>query len=184
MCTQVLNLPQRLMQRFLAPRAQTQSAMNAHFQGLPWHLAERYTELGKVDRLCVMGGCGYMLASSAGFQQGLLTRPCDTENRPCLSPSSGRACSPRGSLSQPLRSSSITGACVCVRVLCSSWRRSTALISLKLTTNHDRADKYALFNLWRRPPALNGRLVTLSRSMLMFTIFVHVVMSRIFFGNW
>jgi hypothetical protein len=29
---QVLNLPQRLMQRFLAPRAQTQSAMNAHFQ--------------------------------------------------------------------------------------------------------------------------------------------------------
>ena len=45
---QVLNLPQRLMQRFLAPRAQTQSAMNAHFQGLPWHLAERYTELSKV----------------------------------------------------------------------------------------------------------------------------------------
>lgn len=36
------------MQRFLAPRAQTQSAMNAHFQGLPWHLAERYTELSKV----------------------------------------------------------------------------------------------------------------------------------------
>jgi hypothetical protein len=39
-------------------------------------------------------------------------------------------------------------------------------------------------DLWRRPPALNARLVTLSRSMLMLTIFVHVVMSRVFFANW
>ena len=68
--------------------------------------------------------------------------------------------------------------------VCSSWHPNTELNSLVLNINHNRADKYALFNLWRRPPALNGRLVTLSRSMLMFTIFVHVVMSRIFFGNW
>lgn len=47
-----------------------------------------------------------------------------------------------------------------------------------------RSDKYALFNLWRRPPVLNARLVTLSRSMLQFTIFVHVVMARTFFANW
>ncbi len=48
----------------------------------------------------------------------------------------------------------------------------------------NRSDKYALFNIWRRPPALNARLVTLSRSVLQFTIFVHVVMSRVFFANW
>lgn len=54
----------------------------------------------------------------------------------------------------------------------------------KPTTPPRRSDKYALFHLWRRPPALNARLVTLSRSMLMFTIFVHVVMSKAFFANW
>jgi hypothetical protein len=52
----MLNLPQRLMQRFLAPRAQTQSAMNSHFQGLPWHLAERYTELSKTMFVSVFWG--------------------------------------------------------------------------------------------------------------------------------
>lgn len=86
-------------------------------------------------------------------------------------------------LSRPLHQLLVRHVCVCMYV-CSSWHPNTELNSLVLNINHNRADKYALFNLWRRPPALNGRLVTLSRSMLMFTIFVHVVMSRIFFGNW
>ena len=44
---QSLNIVQRLMQWFVAPKAYTQSHMNAYFKGVDWHLAERYTEFTK-----------------------------------------------------------------------------------------------------------------------------------------
>jgi hypothetical protein len=107
---QALNLPQRLMQRFVAPRCKTQSAMNAHFSGLPWHLAERYTEISKT-----------IFVSS--FWSAVL---------------------PAGLF--------VTSAALAVNYF---------------------ADRYALFQIWKRPPPLSSRLVTLSRHVLSLTIFVH-----------
>jgi hypothetical protein len=43
----LLNLPTRLAQAVLAPRAKSQAAMNAYFNGTAWWLAERYTDVTK-----------------------------------------------------------------------------------------------------------------------------------------
>lgn len=115
---QTLNLPRRLMQRFVAPRCKTQSATNAH---LPWHLAERYTEISKTIFVSTFW--------SAILPAGLF----------------------------------VTSAAFAVNYF---------------------ADCCALFQIWKRPPPLSSRLVTLSRHVLSLTIFVHVVMTRTFFADW
>jgi len=46
------------------------------------------------------------------------------------------------------------------------------------------ADKYCLFNTWRRPPSYNEKLATISRQFLLIVIWVHCYMTRIFFANW
>lgn len=105
---QVLNLPQRLMQRFAAPKAPTQSAMNAYFSGLPWHLAERYTELSKVGgRRCVFTYMGLCVASlyacvvpSVSYSDTpIFYAHHIAEHRPCSSRSFGLRCYPVASSS-------------------------------------------------------------------------------------
>lgn len=45
-------------------------------------------------------------------------------------------------------------------------------------------DKYCLFNIWRRPPAINSSLSVLARYGFGLTLFAHVCISRVFFANW
>ena len=45
-------------------------------------------------------------------------------------------------------------------------------------------DKYMLFNVWRRPPSLDGSLSGVSRVFFIFSVWTHVSVSRIFFANW
>ena len=86
---QVLNLPQRIMQRFFAPKAETQREMNQYFMGIEWHLSERYTEITKTIFVSIFW--------STALPTGLF------------------------------------------------------VTSIALMVNY-WSDKYALFNIWRRPP--------------------------------
>src|SRR3569623_33106 len=45
---QLLDPVSQLKRHFLAPRAATQDAMNLQFQGTPFELAERYTNMTKI----------------------------------------------------------------------------------------------------------------------------------------
>uniref|UniRef100_A0A7S1XXG6 WW domain-containing protein n=1 Tax=Phaeomonas parva TaxID=124430 RepID=A0A7S1XXG6_9STRA len=46
------------------------------------------------------------------------------------------------------------------------------------------ADKFALFYLWKRPPAFDGTLAKQVRFIVIFCVLIHFVMARIFFANW
>lgn len=48
----ILDLSGNFQKHFLAPRARTQEQMNTNFQGTPYNLGERYTDLSKVLFLC------------------------------------------------------------------------------------------------------------------------------------
>lgn len=39
------NLPDLFGRKIIAPKAKTQAEMNVFFQGAPWNLAERYTDM-------------------------------------------------------------------------------------------------------------------------------------------
>lgn len=45
-------------------------------------------------------------------------------------------------------------------------------------------DRYMLFNVWRRPPQLDGSLSGVARMFFIFSVWAHVSISRIFFANW
>lgn len=45
-------------------------------------------------------------------------------------------------------------------------------------------DKYCLFNIWRRPPALDAGMSLVARYGLGLTIFAHIVTARVYFVNW
>eukprot|EP00611_Tribonema_gayanum_P002873 TRINITY_DN121_c1_g1_i4.p1 TRINITY_DN121_c1_g1~~TRINITY_DN121_c1_g1_i4.p1 ORF type:complete len:1018 (-),score=374.78 TRINITY_DN121_c1_g1_i4:750-3803(-) len=45
-------------------------------------------------------------------------------------------------------------------------------------------DKYCLFRLWRRPPALDGSLAAHSRLYMFLSIWAHVMITRVFWANW
>uniref|UniRef100_A0A7S1FN12 CSC1/OSCA1-like cytosolic domain-containing protein n=1 Tax=Corethron hystrix TaxID=216773 RepID=A0A7S1FN12_9STRA len=45
-------------------------------------------------------------------------------------------------------------------------------------------DKFCLFRIWARIPALDESLAKISRKMIVVCVWVHIIMARIFFANW
>ncbi|GMH51021.1 hypothetical protein TrST_g8569 [Triparma strigata] len=45
-------------------------------------------------------------------------------------------------------------------------------------------DRYCLLRMWSRPPMYDESLATASRKMMVVSVWVHVVMARVFFSNW
>ena len=45
-------------------------------------------------------------------------------------------------------------------------------------------DKYSLLRLWKRPPSYDASLAIQSRHLIMLVIWVHLIMTRVFFANW
>jgi len=45
-------------------------------------------------------------------------------------------------------------------------------------------DKYCLFRMWSRSPAVDESLARISRKMIVVCVWVHLIMARIFFANW
>lgn len=45
-------------------------------------------------------------------------------------------------------------------------------------------DKYSLLRLWKRPPSYDASLAVQSRHLVVFVIWVHLIITRVFFANW
>ena len=45
-------------------------------------------------------------------------------------------------------------------------------------------DKYLLFNVWRRPPPIDGTLSGIARLFFVVSVWAHVSISRVYFANW
>lgn len=45
-------------------------------------------------------------------------------------------------------------------------------------------DKYSLFRIWRRQAMVGGELGTISRYFMVFVVWVHLQISRVYFANW